>query len=53
LADPEQKVESTSEALRKRVESVLEMAASTVKPLSLTFMGEGLDRVKAETVVQA
>lgn len=46
-----QKVESESEELRKRVEAVLEMAVSTVKPLSLTFMGGGLDNVKGEEIV--
>lgn len=30
---------------------MLEMAVSTVKPLSLTFMGGGLDNVKGEEVV--
>lgn len=52
-ADNEQKVESESEDLGRRVEAVLEMAASTVKPLSLTFMGGGLGSMKGEEVLVA
>jgi cleavage and polyadenylation specificity factor subunit 3 len=48
-----QKVESESDDLRRRVEGVLEMAASTVKPLSLTFMGGGLDGLKGGEIMAA
>ncbi|WVQ83623.1 endoribonuclease YSH1 [Cryptococcus sp. DSM 104549] len=37
------RVESESADLRRRVETVLEMALATVKPLSQSFIGNGLD----------
>jgi len=46
-ADP-QRVESENELLKKRVEAVLEMALATMTPLSLAFVGQGLDTLKAE-----
>ncbi|WWD16619.1 endoribonuclease YSH1 [Kwoniella shandongensis] len=42
------RVESESADLKKRVEMVLEMALTTLKPLSQTFMGSGVD-VNVET----
>ncbi|TYJ58751.1 endoribonuclease YSH1 [Cryptococcus floricola] len=42
------KVESDNVDLQKRVENVLEMALTTVKSLSQTFMGSGLDFVAAQ-----
>lgn len=47
IADP-QRVESENEQLKKRVEAVLEMALATMTPLSLAFVGQGLDTLKAE-----
>lgn len=38
-----QRVESDSAELKKRVENVLEMATATMKPLSRSFMGSGID----------
>ena len=47
ITDP-QRVESENEQLKKRVEAVLEMALATMTPLSLAFVGQGLDTLKAE-----
>jgi cleavage and polyadenylation specificity factor subunit 3 len=41
-------VESSNEQLRQRVESVVEMALSTMTPLSLAFVGQGLEGLKSE-----
>ncbi|RSH94523.1 endoribonuclease ysh1 [Saitozyma podzolica] len=42
------KVESESDELRSRVEAVIEMAMTTITPLSRLFMGSELGQVKAE-----
>ena len=48
-----QRVASESAELRERVERVVEMALATMRPLSLAFVGQGLDTVKGEDVVMA
>lgn len=50
-ADTSQKVESKSDELRGRVEAVIEMAMTTITPLSRLFMGSELGQVKAENGV--
>lgn len=42
------KVESESDELRERVEAVLEMALTTMTPLSRLYAGQGLEDVKAD-----
>jgi cleavage and polyadenylation specificity factor subunit 3 len=43
-------VESESEDLKRRVEAVVEMAMATMKPLSLAFIGQGLEQVHSSTI---
>jgi cleavage and polyadenylation specificity factor subunit 3 len=43
LSDNEQKVECESEELKARVEGVLEMALTTITPLSRLFAGQALE----------
>jgi cleavage and polyadenylation specificity factor subunit 3 len=45
------KVESEDDELKSRVESVVQMAMATMKPLSRIFIGSGLDAVKGEGVL--
>ena len=40
-------MESENEDLKRRVESVLEMALTTMRPLSMSFIGQGLGDLKA------
>jgi len=47
-----QRVESENEQLKKRIEAVLEMALATMTPLSLAFVGQGLDHLKPESVTE-
>ncbi|KAK1927405.1 putative cleavage and polyadenylation specificity factor [Papiliotrema laurentii] len=44
------RVESENEALKRRVEGVLEMALATMTPLSLAFLGQGIGQMKTESV---
>jgi cleavage and polyadenylation specificity factor subunit 3 len=48
----DQKVDSESEELKRRVEAVVEMAMTTITPLSRLFMGSGLEQVKATQEVK-
>ena len=48
--DHNKRVESESEDLKRRVESVVEMALATMRPLSLAFVGQGLDQLRSVEV---
>lgn len=45
------KVSSESDELRERVEAVLEMALTTMTPLSRLYAGQGLEDVEGEVLV--
>ncbi|TXT04239.1 hypothetical protein VHUM_04237 [Vanrija humicola] len=47
------KVECESDELRKRVEGVLEMALTTLTPLSRLFAGQGIEQVNEVAVAEA
>ena len=44
-------MESEDEGLKKRVEGVLEMALATMTPLSLAFLGQGIERLKSSDAI--
>lgn len=47
------KVASESDELRERIEAVLEMALTTMTPLSRLYAGQGLEEVKEEVSAAA